>query len=161
MLRNYGSKEKYISEITGYNMRLDEWQAAFLSLKLKYLQQWNSQRRTICNFYFDILSETADIILPVSNREAEHVYHLFVIRTQKRNSLQEYLRSNGIQTLIHYPVPVHLQNAYKYLGYNKGDFPVAEELADTSLSLPIWPGMTKEQTEYTSKKIKEFFSRHG
>lgn len=161
LLRNYGFKQKYVSEIAGYNMRLDEFHAAFLLLKLECLHEWNLQRRKIAEYYLDALSEIGDIILPATEKSATHVYHLFVVRTHHRNQLQEYLHSKGIQTAIHYPVPVHLQNAYKYLKYQRGDFPVAEELADTSLSLPIWPGMTEEQIMYVCKLVKEFFSQHG
>lgn len=157
MLRNYGSQKKYYNDVIGYNMRLDECQAAFLSVKLKKLSNWTLQRQEIAKWYYESLTEIKEIILPQIATEATHVYHQFVIRTRKRDELQEYLNSNNIGTLIHYPVPPHLQNAYKYLNYKTGDFPIAEEIANSCLSLPIWPGMTKDMVLHIAKEIKEYF----
>ena len=156
-LRNYGSTIKYHHVDIGYNARLDEIQAAFLSIKLKYLQQWTVQRQKAAAWYHSMLAGCMDIILPVTDEYCTHVYHLFVIRTKKRDQLQVYLQNNGINTLIHYPVPVHLQKAYQHLGFKTGDYPVAEELANTSLSLPIYPGITEQQVEYVSNCICNFF----
>ncbi|MEJ8816972.1 DegT/DnrJ/EryC1/StrS family aminotransferase [Lacibacter sp. H407] len=158
MFRNYGSVQKYKHEIIGYNQRLDEMQAAFLSVKLKYLQQWTKQRQEIASWYNELLAGVGDIITPYVATGASHVYHLYVIRTQQRDSLQQYLHQQGIGTLIHYPIPVHLQEAYSSLGYTKGDFPIAEQLADTCLSLPVWPGMQKEQTQFVAASIQQFFA---
>jgi len=137
-------------------MRLDELQAALLNVKLKYLTEWTSQRQMIAGWYNESLHENRDLILPFVHPDASHVYHLYVVRTKHRNALQKHLSENGIQTLIHYPIPPHLQKAYSYLGYKKGDFPIAEEIADTCLSLPLWPGMTKAEVGY----VAEFVNRH-
>lgn len=142
-LRNYGSEVKYYNEEIGYNNRLDELQAAFLRVKLNYLQEWTNQRKEIAFWYNESLKKT-NWILPEVHVNADHVYHLYVIRMANRDAVSEALKEKGIQTMIHYPVPPHLQNAYKHLGYKKGDFPIAEEIANTCLSLPIWPGMTED-----------------
>jgi dTDP-4-amino-4,6-dideoxygalactose transaminase len=138
-------------------MRLDECQAGFLSVKLKHLNNWTQKRKEIANWYIEALSDVNQIILPKTASNASHVYHLFVIRTNLRDDLQKHLNENEIGTLIHYPIPPHLQLAYAHLGHQKGDFPVAEEIADTCLSLPMWPGMTKEMVEHISIVIKHFF----
>ena len=157
MLRNYGSEQKYYNEIVGYNMRLDECQAAFLSIKLEYLQEWTKQRQVIASWYNDALENINNLILPKSAKGATHVYHLYVVRTKKRDELQDFLFSKGIGTLIHYPIPPHLQKAYFNLGFVKGSFPIAEAIADTCLSLPMWPGMTKNHIDYISIVIKNYF----
>jgi len=156
VLRNYGSEKKYYNEVIGYNMRLDECQAGFLSVKLKYLKEWTEQREEIARWYNDALKNVNDLILPVLAKNATHVYHLYVVRTKFRDNLQKHLSDNGIGTLIHYPIPPHLQQAYRHLGFKKGDFPIAEEIADTCLSLPIWPGIEKEQIKMISSLIKKF-----
>ncbi len=156
ILRNYGSSKKYQNEVIGYNMRLDELQAAFLSVKLKRLQAWTKQRQEIASWYNEALKGIGGLTLPQTVTGAAHVYHLYVIRTEKRDELQTFLKQNGIGTLIHYPIPPHLQAAYVSLGFKKGDFPIAEEIANTCLSLPIWPGMTKEQVEYIALKVLKF-----
>jgi dTDP-4-amino-4,6-dideoxygalactose transaminase len=157
ILRNYGSGQKYKHEVVGYNQRMDELQAAFLRVKLRKLQEWTSQRKSIAAFYNQALNGVGDIITPAVANGATHVYHLYVIRTQYRDALQVYLRQQGIGTLIHYPIPVHLQNAYKHMGYKVGDFPISEELADTCLSLPIWPGMQENELNVIAKSIVNFF----
>jgi dTDP-4-amino-4,6-dideoxygalactose transaminase len=157
MLGNYGSREKYYNEIIGFNKRLDELQARFLSLKLKYLSGFTIGRRMAAKWYNDLLMNTGDIILPHTRRDATHVYHLYVIRTQHRDALQTYLRNKGVGTLIHYPIPPHLQKAYRYLGYNEHDLPVAESLAKTSLSLPLYTGITNDQVSYVCNCMKDFF----
>ncbi|MFZ4796719.1 MAG: DegT/DnrJ/EryC1/StrS family aminotransferase [Bacteroidia bacterium] len=157
VLRNYGSQKKYYNEVIGHNMRLDECQAAILSVKLKYLNNWTEQRQQIANWYNDALAGIEQIFLPKTASKATHVYHLFVIRTNKRDELQKYLNENEIVTLIHYPIPPHLQQAYTHLGHHKGNFPIAEEIANTCLSLPLWPGMTQEMVEYIASKIKLFY----
>ncbi len=157
VLRNYGSQKKYYNEAIGFNMRLDECQAAFLSVKLKYLDEWITERRQVADWYYEGLKGVQQIVLPFVPVESKHVYHLFVIRTKQRDGLQAHLNASGIGTLIHYPVPPHLQEAYKHLGYKKGDFPIAEELADTCLSIPLWPGMTHEQVITVCESIKSYF----
>ncbi len=158
VLRNYGSQKKYYNEVIGHNMRLDECQAALLSVKLKYINQWTFERQQIATWYNEALKDIKLIILPGVGEGATHVYHLYVIRTRQRNALQKYLADRGIGTLIHYPVPPHLQEAYSYLGHKKGDFPIAEEIADTCLSLPVWPGMVRGQVDYVAIQIKAFFN---
>ncbi len=158
VLRNYGSQRKYYNEVVGYNMRLDECQAAFLSIKLKFLRKWNADRNVIADQYNELLRGVGDIKLPMVAKGATHVYHQYVIRTYLRDELQVYLAEKGIGTFIHYPVPPHMQEAYRHLGFKKGDFPLAEEIANTCLSLPIWPGLTKEEVERISKSIRIFFS---
>jgi dTDP-4-amino-4,6-dideoxygalactose transaminase len=143
ILRNYGSAVKYYNEEIGYNNRLDELQAAFLRVKLNYLQEWTNQRKEIAQWYNEALQHKNDLVLPYVHESADHVYHLYVVRTSDREKLQLELTEKGIQTMIHYPVPPHLQKAYKHLGYKLGDFPIAEEIANTCLSLPVWPGMLK------------------
>lgn len=157
VLRNYGSQKKYHNEVIGYNMRLDECQAALLSVKLKYLPDWTKQRQQAANWYNELLAGIHELILPQVHSNATHVYHLYVVRTQQRDALQAHLTENGIGTLIHYPVPPHLQKAYKDLNFQQGSFPIAEELANTSLSLPMFPGITKEQIEFIASRIKNFY----
>jgi dTDP-4-amino-4,6-dideoxygalactose transaminase len=157
VLRNYGSEKKYYNEVIGFNMRLDECQAAFLSVKLKYLLSWTEDRQKIAGWYNEKLQGLSDIILPRVAAGATHVYHLYVIRTKMRNALQQHLTERGVGTLIHYPVPPYLQQAYESLGFKKGAFPIAEELADTCLSLPMWPGMRDVEVQYVVDQIKTFF----
>ena len=146
-LRNYGSFEKYYNEEIGYNNRLDELQAAFLRVKLKYIQEWTNQRKEIAKWYNEALQDRQELVLPFVQENADHVYHLYVIRCSKREKIQKELAEKGVQTMIHYPVPPHLQKAYKHLEFRQGDFPIAEEIAKTCLSLPIWPGMLKSDID--------------
>lgn len=156
VLRNYGSEKKYHNERIGLNRRMDELQAAFLSVKLKHINEWTIERKKIAETYNEFLQST-DLILPEVAKQSDHVYHLYLVRTEQRDQLQNHLNNNGIGTLIHYPIPPHLQKAYKYLGYKKGDFPIAEKLAATSLSLPIWPGMKKEQMQHIAQLINQIY----
>jgi dTDP-4-amino-4,6-dideoxygalactose transaminase len=155
-LRNYGSSHKYSNEVVGVNSRLDEMQASILSVKLKYLDTWIAQRRSIAQMYLTEL-QGLGLILPSSAPGSTHVYHIFAVRTAQRDKLQEHLLSKGIHTLIHYPIPPHLQKAFSHLGYKKGDFPISEKLADSSLSLPIWPGLQKGQIEFICESVSGFF----
>ncbi len=157
-LRNYGSQKKYYNEVIGYNMRMDELQAAFLSVKLAYLAAWTCERQQIAAWYDAALKGIGDIVTPVTVPGATHVYHLYVIKTAHRDALQQYLYANGISTLIHYPVPPHLQEAYRHLGYQPGDFPIAEKLAQTCLSLPVYIGLGEEQVAFIASTIKAFFN---
>jgi len=158
VLRNYGSAVKYKHDIIGHNMRLDELQAAFLSVKLKSLKSWTIQRQEIAKKYSDELSNIEGLILPYTHSEATHVYHLYVVRTDKRDALQKFLEEKGISTMVHYPIPPHLQQAYSFLGKTEGTFPIAENLAKTSLSLPIWPGLKDSEVNYIIEIIKEFYN---
>ncbi len=157
-LRNYGSEKKYYNEIKGINSRLDELQAAFLSVKLRYLKQQNSQRMLLAKLYQELLRGVGDIILPQQAQYASHVYHIFMIRTARRDVLQDYLKKNGVGTLIHYPVPPHLQKAYSELGFRTGAYPLSEIIAKTGLSLPLYPGLKNEEIDYVCATIKKFFS---
>jgi dTDP-4-amino-4,6-dideoxygalactose transaminase len=157
LLRNYGSKVKYQNDVIGYNNRLDELQASFLSIKLKRLMQWTSQRQEIAGWYDKMLQNVGDISVPFVNIGSTHVYHLYVIKSQQRDGLQEHLKSMGVGTLIHYPIPPHLQKAYAHLGFKKGDFPISENLSETTLSIPMWPGMTQENVLKVCDSIKSYF----
>jgi dTDP-4-amino-4,6-dideoxygalactose transaminase len=156
--RNYGSKEKYINIHKGVNSRLDEIQAAILNIKLPYLKKLTSNRIEIAKCLKEGLKGVGDLLLPYKHSKSTHVYHIFNIRTEKRDKLASYLNSKGIGTSIHYPIPPHLQEAYKNLKYKEGDFPISEKLAKTSLSLPLFPGMTTDQVEFVVKSIKSFFN---
>lgn len=158
VIRNYGSQKKYYNEEQGINSRLDEVQAGFLSIKLKHLAKWNAERNLIAASYIKQLSGVTQLQLPVIAAGATSVFHLFVVRTSKRDTLQQYLQQQGIGTLIHYPVPPHLQQAYRDLNGKLGDYPLAEEIADTCLSLPMFPGMTEEEIRYVTSHIKTFFN---
>ena len=156
-LRNYGSSQKYVNDEKGYNSRLDEMQAAFLSVKLKYLNHDNAQRNKIASLYTEILRGCDDAILPEVADNCTSVFHVYMIRSQKRDALQEHLTKNGIGTLIHYPIPPHLQKAYQDLNYKKGDFPLAENIAETCISLPISPVLSTEDVEIVCNTIKKFY----
>lgn len=158
MLRNYGSAKKGENHVIGFNKRLDELQAAVLSVKLKRLAEWNQMRARAAEFYREALSSNPMIVLPEKQLEDEtHVYHQFVIRTNQRDKLRQTLAERGIETLVHYPIPPHLQKAYSFLGYGLGSFPIAEKLAVTSLSLPIYPGISHEQLRAVVREINSAF----
>lgn len=156
--RNYGSEKKYFNEVKGINSRLDELQASFLSIKLKQLNVDNAKRVEVARLYSKSLEGVGDLKLPQLAENATSVFHIYLIRTKKRDELQTYLTENGIGTMIHYPVPPHLQEAYRDQGFESGDFPIAEEIAQTALSLPLWPGMTKEEVTVVTMNIKRFFN---
>ncbi len=156
-LRNYGSQKKYYNEVIGINSRLDELQAGVLSAKLPHLPEWTAQRQQIGAQYTEALAGIGDLVLPTVADGATHVYHLYVVKTARREALQQHLMAAGIGTLIHYPVPPHLQQAYASAGYQTGAFPIAEELAQTCLSLPLWPGMTADHVTQVADSIRAFF----
>jgi len=155
LLRQYGWGEHYISSIRGINSRLDELQAGILRVKLRHLDGWNARRRQFAELYHHLLSGT-DLVLPAQN--AGHVYHQFVIRHAQRDSLREYLKENGISTLIHYPVPVHFQPAYADLGYTAGSLPSTERASREVLSLPLYPELTEEKVVRICQTILDFFT---
>ncbi len=161
MYRNYGQQQKYHNQIVGINSRLDTLQAAALRIKLQHLEAFNAERQRLAQLYLNALTDMADMTLPVTANDCMHVYHIFNIRTIRRDDLQLYLAKQGIQTAVHYPIPVHLQEAYTWLGHKQGSFPVAEMLASTSLSLPLFPGITAEEQERVISAIHTFFERHG
>ena len=156
LLRQYGWQERYISSIKGLNSRLDELQAAILRVKLGYLDEWNAQRQKLAGRY-NALLQGCDLVLPTQPADAEHVYHQYVIRSEERDALKTFLFEQGIQSYIHYPVPVHLQAAYLDLGYAKGSLPFTEAAAAQVLSLPLYPEMTEDAVEQVSEVIRQFF----
>ena len=144
MLRNYGSEKRYYNDEVGVNSRLDELQAGLLRVRLKYLDELNDEKRVIADRYLAEI-KNPKIELPRLRDKTDHVWHQFVIRCDHRDNLIEYLREREIGTIIHYPVPPHLQKAYGYLGFKKGDLPISERFADEVLSIPMYNGMTKEE----------------
>ena len=156
-LRNYGSKIRYQNEYLGMNSRLSELQAAFLRAKLPRLAEWNARRQVIADRYGSRLKGGGDLVLPSVPEWASPVWHLFVVRTSRRDELQRYLDAREIGTQIHYPVPPHLSNAYANAGWKKGEFPIAERLAGEILSLPIGPHLSAEQVEFVIETIRGFF----
>lgn len=154
-LRNYGSSIKYINTSIGFNSRLDETQASVLRVKLRKLDEWNRRREAISKAYDSNIKNSA-IVLPKTYSELNSAWHLYVIRNEKRNTLQEYLKKNGVETLIHYPIPPHLQKAYEHLGYRKNDFPISEKIHQSVLSLPIGPHLTIDQANYVSDLVSAF-----
>lgn len=156
VLGNYGSDYKYHNIYKGVNSRLDEMQAAFLRVKLPYLDKWNEDRRNTAKKYLnEITNPLIKLPLP-TNEEYEQIYHLFVIRCERRDELEKYLNENGIGTLKHYPIPMHEQECYKDLGIKHGELPIAEEISRTVLSIPMYYRMTDEEVNYVINKINEF-----
>lgn len=156
VLRNYGSRTKYFNEVKGHNSRLDPLQAAFLRVKLRHLEAWNRRREQIAQQYLERLRSCPDLGLPRVPAGVVPVWHLFVVSHPERDRLQAYLKEHGIGTLVHYPVPPHLSEAYRELGYRAGDFPLTEAMAHTFLSLPIGPHLSLGDVEYVIEKINEF-----
>ena len=155
-LGNYGSDYKYHHIYQGTNSRLDEMQAAFLRVKLPHLDKWNADRKRIAEKYLNGITNPLIKLPLASNDEYEHIYHVFVIRCNKRDELEKYLNDNGIGTVKHYPIPMHLQEAYKELNLKQGDLPIAEEISNTVLSIPMYYGMTDEEVEYVIEAINKF-----
>jgi dTDP-4-amino-4,6-dideoxygalactose transaminase len=160
-LRNYGERKKYDHVVKGVNSRLDGLQAAFLSVKLPHLPAWNEARARHAEVYSVELAGVGDLRLQQVAAKSTHVYHLFVVETEHRDALREYLTERGIQTGIHYPVPIHLQEAYSDLGLKAGAFPTSERLARQTLSLPMYPELTTDQIESTTGAIRAFFGNFG
>ena len=154
-LGNYGSDYKYHHIYQGNNSRLDELQAAFLSAKLPHMERMNTERRRIARMYLEGIRH-AEIVLPYVMEETVPVWHIFAIRCKRRAELEAHLSARGIGTNKHYPIPMHLQDCYKDLGFKKGDFPIAEEISATELSLPMYYGMTDEQVRYVIDAINSF-----
>ncbi|MBQ9605029.1 MAG: DegT/DnrJ/EryC1/StrS family aminotransferase [Firmicutes bacterium] len=154
-LGNYGSDRKYHHIYLGNNSRLDEMQAAFLSAKLPLLDKMNKNRQKTADMYLSGI-KNPDVILPYIMPDAEHVWHIFAIRSKRRDELEKYLAQNGIGTNKHYPTPIHLQDCYKGLGINKGELPIAEEISATELSLPMYYGITEDEVRYVIDVINDF-----
>jgi dTDP-4-amino-4,6-dideoxygalactose transaminase len=157
VLRSYGSRVKYYEEVKGFNSRLDPLQAAFLRVKLKFLDEWNERRRNIAARYLADLSGL-DLGLPHVAEWAKPAWHLFVIRHSQRDEFQQHLQEAGINTLIHYPVPPHLSAAYKEQGWKVGDFPITEQIANTVLSLPMGPHLSLEDVATVNRSIESFLT---
>lgn len=154
-LGNYGSDYKYHHVYQGNNSRLDELQAAFLAAKLPHLDKVNVERRRIADKYLKEI-KNPEVILPYVPTYAEPVWHIFGIRCNRRSELEKYLNDAGIGTNKHYPIPMHLQECYKDLGFKKGDYPIAEEISETELSIPMYYGMTDQEIQYVINQINEF-----
>lgn len=158
-LRDYGQIKKYYHQILGRNSRLDSLQAAILSVKLSHLKKWTQKRQQIAQSYDKLLAKIPEIKTPPTFKNRPSVYHLYIIRSIKRAKLQKYLAERGISTIIHYPLPLHRQKAYRYLGYRRGQLPVAEKIASEILSLPIYPEMTKRQIKYICAAVANFYGK--
>ncbi len=155
LLRNYGQSSKYHADILGINSRLDEIQATILRVKLKHLDGFNNKRRELAKLYNDLLEDLKEI--KTQDYNPENNYHLYVIRTRNRDELMSYLKDKQIGTLIHYPIPLHLQKAFSYLKHKEGDFPKAEEFSKEILSLPMYPELRKNEVEDVCREIKKYF----
>ncbi|MBI4665165.1 MAG: DegT/DnrJ/EryC1/StrS family aminotransferase [Nitrospinae bacterium] len=156
MIRNYGEESKFNNVMPGINSRLDEIQAAILNVKLKRLDGWNARRRKLAALYSESLAGLDWITTPADDGRAKSVYHLYVIKTAKRDALAVHLSAHGVHTMIHYPKPCHLQKAFEGLGYSAGSFPVAEKLAGEILSLPIYPELEETDVAYVADTIRSF-----
>ncbi len=159
MLRNYGQSKRYHHNVIGINSRFDEIQAAIMQCRLPYLKEWNERRKQIADRYTKGLANLSGLVkTPFTHPDNDHVFHLYVIQIEEREELQSYLSDKGIQALIHYPIPAHLQEAYSYLGYRKGTLPVTEHITKRILSLPMYPELSDEQIDFVINTIQNFFS---
>ena len=156
MLRDHGQAKKYYHDVEGYNGRLDSIQAGILTVKLRHLDDWTRKRKEAGNRYDELLAGVDGAVAPLRPEWARHVYHLYVIRVSDREALQKHLAHANVDTGIHYPVPLHLQRAYKGSGYKQGDFPVTERVASEILSLPMFPQLTREQQERVVNEVASF-----
>lgn len=162
VLRDHGALKKYHHDSLGHNYRMEGIQGAVLGVKLRHLNKWTEGRRNVASKYRELLSDMEEIILPAELPYGKHVYHLFVIQaggSEKRDKLVSFLNENGISTGLHYPIPLHLQKCFSELGYKKGHFPVSEKLAESGLSLPMYPELSEAQIEYVCEKIRAFFGK--
>ncbi|MFH1582992.1 MAG: DegT/DnrJ/EryC1/StrS family aminotransferase [Candidatus Falkowbacteria bacterium] len=157
--RDYGQDGRYNHVYLGLNSRLDEIQAAILRVKLKHLDRWNKQRRRLAKLYNKLLAG-AEVVWPTEQKSNYHIYHLYVIRTKKRDELLKYLLKHGVQTGVHYPKLIYQQPAYKEAGLPKGNCPVAEKYCQEIISLPIYPELKEKETRYICKKVKEFINQN-
>ncbi len=156
-IRDHGAEKKYHHDIIGHNYRMEGFQGAFLDIKLSHLGTWTAARRRNAAIYSELLGNTSQITLPQNDPSSTHVYHLFVVRTDERDRLKDFLGENGIATGIHYPIPCHLQKAYSHLGHKKGDFPQSEDFANRGLSLPMFAELEVKEIEYVANKIMDFY----
>lgn len=155
-LRYMGQKVKYVHEIVGYQERMDELQAAFLSVKLRYLDKWNDQRRLQAAWYNELLADLP-VTLPAERSDCRHVYYVYTIRAPRRDDLQRWLTDRGISSSYFYPVPIHLSGAYADLGHRPGDFPATKQAVGEILALPLFPGYTQEQIAYVADQVRAFY----
>ncbi|MFH0798405.1 MAG: DegT/DnrJ/EryC1/StrS family aminotransferase, partial [Candidatus Woesearchaeota archaeon] len=157
MLADHGRIDKYEHKFEGHNYRLDTLHAAIIRVMLNHLDEWVIERRRKAELYNELL-QGLDIEMPEERAYNKHSYYMYVIKTQKRNELMEHLKNKGVSTGIHYPIPLHMQPAYKYIGHKEGDFPVSENCAKSILSLPLYPELTDEEMYYVVENIKSFYA---
>ncbi len=157
MLRDHGQPRKYYHDIEGYNGRLDAVQAGILSVKLRHLDDWIWQRRQVAGWYRELLEEILEVSLPFEPAKCRSVYHLYVLRTPLRDDLMRHLAANSIGSGLHYPIPLHRQNAYRTRSFSSREYPVAEKASGQILSLPMYPQLSREQVVYVSRVIRDFF----
>lgn len=160
VIRVHGSKPKYYHHVLGYNSRLDEMQAAILNIKFPHLEEWSNNRRSHATLYTELLNKKLSEVIqtPVEKEGNHHVFHQYTLRVPKRDELQEFLKEQGIATMIYYPMPLHLQPVFKDLGYKEGDLPETEKAAKEAISLPMYPELPRDHQEYIVEKIVEFYS---
>jgi dTDP-4-amino-4,6-dideoxygalactose transaminase len=158
MRRNHGQAKRYIHEMSGFNYRMEGIQGAVLGVKLHYLNAWNSRRVEHAHAYDRLLANCHGLRLTTIRPDRQSVYHLYVVRTEHRDALRDYLLDRGIETGLHYPMPIHLQPAYAYLGYKEGDFPVAEATCASLVSLPMYAELSPAQVEHVAEAIQDFLS---
>ena len=154
---NHGALVKHQHDIEGINSRLDGLQAAILSVKLPHIRKWNEMRHSHALYLNEQLSGIPQIVIPGIRKGSTHIFHLYVIKAERRDELQKFLKENGIDTAVHYPTPLPLLNAYKYLGYSAADFPITSRNQEKILSLPMFPELTKEQMDYVVRCIRKFY----
>ena len=156
-LRRHGEVQRYVHKYVGHNYRMENFQGAVLGVKLRHLQRWTEQRRINASVYDALLADLDEVTTPRNRDKAASVYHLYVIQAEQRDELRQFLEEKGVSTGLHYPIPLHLQEAYRHLGYQKGDFPQAEASCERILSLPMFPELTEGQIRYVCEKIKAFY----
>ncbi len=157
-IRVHGSEKRYYHDEIGYNSRLDEIQAAVLRIKLRHLDKWNEKRRGAAGLYASELSKIEGVVAPSAPSHIEHIYHQYVIRAERRDALKDYLDSKGVGSMIYYPVPLHQQVCFEFLGYRKGDLPETEKAADEVLALPIFAELTESEIKEAAREIGNFYS---
>ena len=161
MLRVHGSKEKYAHDLIGFNSRLDTLQAAIVRVKLKYIDQWNNMRIEHAEQRYNKLLSNCNLLTPYAEHYNKHVYHLYTILVNDREGCRKFLNNRGVSSAIHYPILVHLQKSFEYLGFSAEDFPVSNEISQKTLTLPMFPELKEEEIDYVAKTVKEFLERSG
>jgi dTDP-4-amino-4,6-dideoxygalactose transaminase len=161
LIHDHGALVRYHHDVPGHNYRMEGIQGAILSVKLKYITSWTKRRQENASLYRELLKDVGEVTAPQIKQGRTHSFHLYVIRTKRRDDLMKYLGDHGVSTGLHYPVPLHLQKAYSHLGYQEGDFPAAEQMSGEILSLPMYPELTEEQIHFVVNQIKDFFGKKG